>query len=180
MAELKKFYRETVVKKLMEELGYKNPNQVPTIKNVVVNVGIASSNKDNGFIDTIETNLKRITGQKPVKTLAKKAISNFKIRQGMVVGMKVTMRGQRMWDFVEKLIKITLPRVKDFRGISPNAFDGQGNYSIGFKEHLAFPEVRPDDIERVHGLEVNISTSAKSNKEGLLLLEMLGFPFKKD
>jgi large subunit ribosomal protein L5 len=101
MAELKKFYRETVVKKLMEELGYKNPNQVPTIKNVVVNVGIASSNKDNGFIDTIETNLKRITGQKPVKTLAKKAISNFKIRQGMVVGMKVTMRGQRMWDFVE-------------------------------------------------------------------------------
>ncbi len=180
MSELKKYYKEKVVKQLMTDFSYKNPMQVPALKQVVLNIGIGANTKDANFLEAVESNFQRITGQKPVRTLAKKSISNFKVREGMVVGMKVTLRGTRMWDFVEKLVKVTLPRVKDFRGIDPKSFDRQGNYNLGFKEHLAFPEIRPDEIEKIHGLEVCIGTTAKSQKEGLALLELLGFPFKKD
>ncbi len=180
MQELKKIYREQIIPKLKEDFGYKNNLQVPNLKKVVLNVGIGAGLKDGDFVETVQNNLARISGQKPVKTLAKKAISSFKIRQGMVVGVKVTLRGDRMWDFVEKLIKITLPRVKDFRGISDKGFDGQGNFSLGFKEHLPFPEIKPDEVERIHGLELSIATSAKNNKEAKAFLEYLGFPFKKD
>lgn len=180
MQELKKIYREQIIPKLKADFGYKNNMQVPNLKKVVLNVGVGAGIKDADFIETVENNLTRITGQKTVKTLAKKAISSFKIRQGMVVGVKVTLRGDRMWDFIEKLIKVTLPRVKDFRGISDKGFDGQGNFSLGFKEHLPFPEIKPDEVDRIHGLEISIATSAKNDKEAKSFLEYLGFPFKKD
>lgn len=174
------FYKTQVIPKLQTEFGYKNIHAVPTVKAVTLNVGISAGIKDAKYIETAEKTLARISGQKPVTTKARKSISTFKIRQGMVVGLKVTLRGKRMWDFLEKLIKISLPRVRDFRGLSDKAFDGQGNYSIGFKEHIAFPEIRSDEIEVIHGLQVTIATSAKTNQEAKALLVRLGLPLKKD
>ncbi|OGF30378.1 50S ribosomal protein L5 [Candidatus Falkowbacteria bacterium RIFOXYD2_FULL_35_9] len=179
MQGFKKHYQEKIIPALKEKFGYKNNMQVPTMKKVVLNVGIGAGLKDKDYIDAVEKNLQRITGQMPVKTLAKKSISNFKIREGMVVGLKVTLRGDRMWDFVEKLVKVTLPRVRDFQGINPKSFDGMGGYSLGFKEQLAFPEILPDEVDRTHGLEINITTSAKNNEEAFEFLNLLGFPFKK-
>jgi large subunit ribosomal protein L5 len=180
MNNLHKFYNEQVRPALMAKFGYKNAMAAPQIKKIAVNVGISSNIKDQEYNANVENTLVRITGQRPVKTVAKKSISSFKVREGMVVGMKVTLRGERMWDFLEKLIKITLPRVRDFRGINPKSFDQSGNYSIGFKEYISFPEIRPDEIERVHGLEVTISTTAGDQKTGLELLSNLGLPFKKE
>jgi len=175
----KAFYNQEVIPKLREEFGFKNLNSVPTIKSVTVNVGLGSGLKDSKFIETVENTLVRITGQKPVNTKARKSIAGFKIREGNVVGMKVTLRGERMWDFIEKLVKVSLPRVRDFRGLSPDAFDGQGNYSIGLKEHIAFPEIRSDEIEQIHGLQVTIATSAENDTQARSLLTHLGFPLKK-
>lgn len=174
------FYKTAVVPKLQAEFGYKNIHAVPTVTSVTLNVGLSAGIKDAKYIETAEKTLARISGQKPVTTKARKSISTFKIRQGMVVGLKVTLRGKRMWDFLEKLIKISLPRARDFRGLSDKAFDGQGNYSIGFKEHIAFPEIRSDEIEVIHGLQVTIATSAKTNQEGKALLTHLGLPLKKE
>lgn len=174
------FYKTEVVPKLQSEFGYKNAHAVPTVKSVTLNVGLSAGNKDAKYIETAEKTLSRISGQKPVPTKARKSISTFKIREGNVVGLKVTLRGKRMWDFLEKLIKISLPRVRDFRGLSVKAFDGQGNYSIGFKEHIAFPEIRSDEIELIHGLQVTIATSAKTNEESKSLLTHLGLPLKKE
>lgn len=173
------FYKEEVLPKLKEELGYKNIHAVPTITSITLNIGLGSGAKDAKLIETAERTLTRISGQKPVSTKARKSISGFKIREGNVVGMKVTLRGKRMWDFLEKLIKVSLPRVRDFRGLSANAFDGQGNYSIGLKEHMAFPEIRSDEIELVHGLQVTIATSATNDKDSKSLLTHLGLPLKK-
>lgn len=159
---------------------YKNRLAAPRLLKVVLNVGLGQGLKDKEYCETAKATLARISGQKPVETKSRKSISNFKIRQGMVIGVKVTLRGAKMWDFVEKLVKITLPRVRDFQGLSLKGFDGQGNFSIGFKEYLAFPEVSSDEIERQHGLEITISTSAKNRKEGEELLQLLGFPFKKE
>jgi large subunit ribosomal protein L5 len=177
---LQTFYKETVAPKLAEELELKNTLAVPKITKVTLNVGLGQGIKEAKFIDTAEATLRRITGQHPVKTKARISISNFKIRKGMVIGMKVTLRGQRMWHFLDKLINITLPRVRDFRGISADAFDANGNYSIGFREHMSFPEIKPDEIEVIHGLQVTISTTAKTSEQGKALLTALGFPFKKD
>lgn len=177
---MKEFYKTDVVPKLKEEFGYKNVHAVPTLRSITLNVGLGPGLKDARFLETAEKTLTRISGQRPVKTKARKSISTFKIRSGMVVGMKVTLRGKRMWDFLEKLFRVSLPRVRDFRGLSEKAFDGRGNYSIGFKEHVAFPEIRSDEIEVLHGLQVTISTTANSNAEAKALLTLLGLPLKND
>ncbi len=175
----KAFYNQEVIPKLREEFGFTNPNAVPTIKSIVLNVGLGSGLKDSKFIETVENTLTRISGQKPVNTKARKSIAGFKIREGNVVGMKVTLRGARMWDFLEKLIKVSLPRVRDFRGLSGQSFDGQGNYSMGLKEHIAFPEIRSDEIEQIHGIQVTISTSSENDDQARSLLTHLGLPLKK-
>ena len=145
---------------------------------LVVNIGIGHSIKDPNFVATAEATLRKITGQKPIKTVAKKSISNFKIRQGQAVGMVVTLRGKRMYDFLDKLINITLPRVRDFRGLNPKAIDSQGNLHIGLREHVAFPEIDADEVDRIHGLQVSVATTASTHDEGLELLRQLGFPFQ--
>ncbi|KKR48472.1 MAG: 50S ribosomal protein L5 [Candidatus Magasanikbacteria bacterium GW2011_GWC2_40_17] len=173
---LKEFYKKEVVGKLMKELGYKNINAVPKVEKVVVNIGFGKMIKEPKIAEIVEETLRRITGQKPVLAKAKKSISNFKIRAGQIVGAKVTLRGKRMYDFLEKLIKIALPRVRDFRGVSTNVFDEKGNMTIGFKEHLSFPEIRPDEVEKVLGLEITVVTSAKDKEEAKNLFTHLGFP----
>jgi large subunit ribosomal protein L5 len=179
--KLKERYKKEIAPALKKTLGVKNVNAVPSLIKVVVNAGLGhfytSGTKDfTEFVD----NIKAITGQKPVITKSKKAISNFKTRIGMPSGIMVTLRGERMWDFINKLVNVVMPRIRDFRGISKKAFDGKGNYSFGIKEHLVFPEINPDDIVKIHGLQICIETSAKNNEQGLALLTALGFPFKKD
>jgi len=175
---LREQYEKKIVPALMERFGYKNRMAVPRLKLVSVNVGMSTNLlKDPKIPETVETTLTRITGQKPVKTLAKKSIASFKVRQGQNIGMKVTLRGARMWHFLEKLVHVTLPRVRDFRGISPKLVDKQGNLSMGFKEYIAFPEIRPDEIEKLHGVQVTVNSTAKSREEGLELFRLLGFPF---
>jgi large subunit ribosomal protein L5 len=174
------FYKTEVVPKLQKEFGYKNINAVPTIKSISLNIGLGPGLKDAKFLETAEKTLIRISGQKPVSTKSRKSISGFKIREGMVVGMKVTLRGRMMWDFLGKLIWVSLPRVRDFRGLSPKAFDGRGNYSIGFKEHIAFPEIRSDEIEVIHGLQVTIATTAKNDEEAKALLKGIGLPLRSE
>ena len=175
---LREQYEKKIVPALMERFGYKNRMAVPKLKLVSVNVGMSTNLlKDPKIPETVEATLTRITGQKPVKTLAKKSIASFKVRQGQNIGMKVTLRGARMWHFLEKLIHVTLPRVRDFRGISPKLVDKQGNLSLGFKEYIAFPEIRPDEIEKLHGVQVTVSTTAKTREEGLELFKLMGFPF---
>lgn len=175
--KLQEKYLKEVLPALEAEFHYKNRLASPKITKVIVHIGTGTGLKDAKFLETAEATLQRITGQRPVKTLAKKSIANFKIRKDMVIGLKVTLRGVRMWDFLTKLVSVALPRVRDFRGLSPKIVDRSGNVSIGFKEHVVFPEIKSDEIERLHGLEVVIDTTAKSNKEGLALLKALGFPF---
>lgn len=172
-------YKKDVIPAMVAKFGYKNPAAVPKLKKVTINVGLSHGIKEPKFIDIAQETVRAITGQQPQKTLAKKSISNFKIRKGMTVGMAVTLRGARMYDFMEKLIRVTFPRVRDFRGVSPSSFDARGNYTVGFKENIAFPEIRPDEVERLHGLEVTIVTGASSREEGLALLRALGFPFRE-
>src|SRR3989338_4537863 len=176
---LKEKYQQEIVPAMKKEFGYRNSLAVPRLNKAVVHMGTGAGLKDAKFLEGAEATLRRITGQAPVKTLAKKSIANFKIRQGMVVGLKVTLRGKRMWDFLTKLTNVALPRVRDFRGLDPKAVDRQGNASFGFKEHVVFPEIRSDEVERLHGLEVVVDTTATSYNEGLSLLRHLGFPFRK-
>ena len=177
-SRLYKIYKEKVVPALKEEFGYKNVMQVPKVEKITINVGYGRFIKDGAYIENVTDTLRRITGQNPTQNKAKKSISNFKIREGNEVGTSVTLRGKRMYDFLDKMVNVALPRVKDFRGISPKSFDRQGNYSIGFKEQLAFLEIKSDALDRTHGLQVVISTSANNKEEGLALLKHLGFPFK--
>ncbi len=172
-------YKDTIVPVLKKELNLSNINQVPVIQKVTVNVGVGKGLKEARFLEVVEDTLKRITGQKPVHTKARLSIAGFKIREGMTVGMKVTLRGGRMWNFLDKLVKVTFPRVRDFRGISTSTVDDHGNLSIGFKEHIAFPEIQSDEIEIIHGLQVTVTTTATSKEEGMKLFEALGFPFQK-
>ncbi|MBP9747576.1 50S ribosomal protein L5 [Patescibacteria group bacterium] len=174
---LQERYQKEVVPTLKKELGITNLHAVPKVTKVVISVGLSQGLKDPKVLEAVEQTLVRITGQKPVKTKAKKAISNFKIREGMVVGMMVTLRGQRMWDFLTRLTQTTFPRIRDFRGVSPKIIDAQGNASFGFREHIAFPEIRADEVERLHGLQVTVATTAGDKKTGLMLLQQLGFPF---
>jgi large subunit ribosomal protein L5 len=172
-------YKTKIAPILQKELGYKNIFQVPRVEKVVINVGVGRFSKDKQYLEKVEEVIKRISGLKPVQTKARKAISNFKIRSGSIVGEMVTLRGKRMYDFLEKLIRITLPRVRDFHGLSPKSFDQNGNYSIGFQEFLPFPEIRSDEVDMVFGLQVIINTTAKNKEEGMKLLSALGFPFEK-
>lgn len=180
MARLKEFYKKTIVPKMKKEFNYKNDLAVPRIKKIVINIGTGQALKDPKILDIMVDNLKRITGQMPIKTRARRAISSFNVKENMVVGLKVTLRDERMYDFLDKLINVALPRMKDFRGLSPAKFDGRGNYTIGIKEQIIFPEIKSDEVEKIHGLEVCLETSAKNNKEGKALLEYFGFPFEKE
>jgi len=180
MNSLNKIYKEQIVPELVKEFELKNVNEAPKLVKVVINVGIGQKLKDKEHLAAVKNTLTRITGQQPVETKARKSISNFKIREGMVVGVKVTMRGKRLWDFVEKLVKVTLPRVRDFRGISGNAFDSKGNYTLGFNEHVSFPEIDQDEVEIVHGMEMVFVVDSKDPEMSKQLLVKLGFPFKKE
>lgn len=177
MTNLKERYLKEIRPKLMKDFGVKNVMAVPRVTKVTLSVGLSQGIKDPKVLETVERTLERITGQKPVRTKAKKSIASFKIREGMVVGMMVTLRGGRMWDFLTRLLMTTFPRIRDFRGIAPKLVDARGNISIGFRENLAFPEIRPDEVERVHGLQITVSTTAGARDTGHALLQALGFPF---
>ena len=174
---LKERYTKEIRPQLMKELGISNIMAAPKVTKVTVSVGLSQAIKDPKLMELIEQTLRRITGQKPVQTKAKKSIASFKIREGQIVGIMVTLRGERMWDFLTRFTQFTFPRIRDFRGISDSTVDAQGNMSIGFKEHLAFPEIRTDEVERVHGLQVTITSTAGNRKNGLALFKALGFPF---
>lgn len=175
---LKERYMKEVRPALAKELEISNAMAVPRVTAVTIGVGLSHGLKDAKFMDVAESVLARITGQKPVRTKSKQSISNFKIRKGMVVGMRVTLRGPRMWHFLDKLVNVTFPRIRDFRGISAKQVDAGGGISIGFREFLPFPEIRPDEVERVHGLQVTVSSTAGDKKKGTALYRGLGFPFK--
>jgi len=176
---LKKQYKEEVVPSLVKSTGRKNVYSLPKIKKITVNAGMGEALTNNKAIGVMSETLATITGQAPVVTEAKTAVSNFKVKEGDKIGLKVTLRGDRMWYFLEKLIKIVLPRVRDFRGISKKSFDSAGNYSLGITEHTVFPEINPNKIDRLRGLGITIVTDAKNNEEALELLTQLGMPFKK-
>ena len=180
MNHLQQAYKEKIAPKLQAELGLDNVMAVPHIEKVVINAGVGKTLKDGKMLEAIIEDLKRITGQTPVKTLAKKSIAGFKIRENQVVGLVVTLRGSRMYDFLEKLVNVALPRVRDFKGVNPNSFDGHGNYSIGIREQIVFPETTREHIEHTFGFEINIQTSTDDDKQARELLKSLGFPFAKE
>jgi large subunit ribosomal protein L5 len=180
MSQLKERYRNEIVPKLMELYKYRNVMQVPRLSKVVLNIGLGEAVRDAKALEAAEGDLTTISGQHPVITRAKKSIASFRLRAGMPIGMKVTLRGERMYDFFEKLVNAALPRIREFQGVSPDGFDGRGNYTLGVKEQIIFPEVDYDKIDKVRGLEVSIITTANTNEEGKHLLEALGMPFSKD
>ncbi len=175
---LKEIFRKETVPALKKELGLLNDLAVPRIDKVVINVGVGRSTRDEKYINAVFGDITKITGQRPVKTVARKAIAGFKIREGNVVGVKVTLRGNRMYDFLNKLIYVALPRVRDFRGISGTGFDREGNYSLGLREHIVFPEVSPDAVEYTFPLEITVRTTAKNREDSYKLLKSMHFPFK--
>jgi len=178
MARLKKQFKEQVLPELMKELSYKNPHQVPNLRKVVVNVGLGDAIGNPGIMEDALNTLSQITGQKAVSTRAKQAISNFKVREGAAIGAKVTLSGIRMWEFFDRLVSLAIPRIRDFRGLSPKGMDGSGNYTFGIKEQIIFHEINHDKIKKIHGMDITIVTSAKTDKEGLALLKALGVPFR--
>ncbi len=177
---LKDRYENEVAPALMKSLSLANTMEVPRIRKVIVNVGAGEALDNAKALDAAVADVTQITGQKPVVTKARKSIANFKLREGRAIGVKVTLRGERMWSFLDRLMNIALPRVRDFRGISPNAFDGRGNYTLGLREQLVFPEIEYDKIDKLRGLEISIVTTARTDDEGRQLLQMLGMPFKKE
>ena len=178
MSQLKAYYEETVAPQLKEKFDYVNPMQIPKIEKIVINMGLGEAIHNIKIIDSALEELRQISGQQPVITRAKKSIAAFKLREGMPIGCMVTLRKKRMYDFLNKLVNVALPRVRDFRGISGKAFDGAGNYSLGIKEHLIFPEIDYDKIDKIKGLNISIVTTAKTNEEGKALLKLMGMPFK--
>ncbi|MCL6634682.1 MAG: 50S ribosomal protein L5 [Peptococcaceae bacterium] len=178
MPRLKDKYRNEVVPAMMQKFGYKNIMQVPKLEKVVVNMGLGEAIQNSKVIDAAVSDLMTITGQRPVVTKAKKSIAAFKLRAGMKVGAKVTLRGDRMYEFVDKLFNVALPRVRDFRGISPKSFDGRGNYSLGVREQLIFPEIEYDKIDKVRGMDIIFVTTAKTDEEARELLRLMGMPFR--
>ena len=179
MARLKDFYKETVVPQLKEKFGYKNVMQIPKIEKVVINVGAGEAKDNSKVITSIVEDLTAITGQKPVVCTARKSVANFKIREGMKIGAKVTLRSDRMYEFLDRLFNLALPQVRDFRGINPTSFDGRGNYNMGIKEQLIFPEIEYDKIDKIRGMDISISTTAMSDDEARELLRLMGAPFAK-
>jgi large subunit ribosomal protein L5 len=180
MARLQDYYRDTVVPDLMAKFGYKSTMQVPRIKKITLNMGVGETTADKKILDNAIGDMTKIAGQKPVATMAKKSIATFKVRKGYPVGCMVTLRGKRMYEFLDRLVSIAMPRIRDFRGVSTRAFDGRGNYSIGVKEQIIFPEVDYDKIDTLRGMNIAISTSAKSDEEARALLAAFRFPFKSN
>ncbi|MGI6307287.1 MAG: 50S ribosomal protein L5 [Dethiobacteria bacterium] len=178
MSTLKEKYYEEVRPALMQRFSYKNILEVPRLEKVVVNMGVGEGKENPKLLEAALRDLSLITGQRPVVTKARKSVASFKVREGMSIGCKVTLRGEQMYDFVNKLINITLPRVRDFRGISPRSFDGRGNYSLGLKEQIIFPEIVYDQVEKIQGMDITIVTTAKTDEEALELLRELGMPFR--
>jgi large subunit ribosomal protein L5 len=178
MPRLRDLYREQVVPALRKELGYENVMQVPRLEKIVVNIGMGEALQNAKALDAAVDDLMTITGQRPIVTRARKSIASFKVRAGNPIGVKVTLRGNRMWDFLDRLVNVALPRQRDFRGISPDAFDGRGNYSLGLREQLIFPEINYDKIDRIRGFEVTFVTTAQTDEEGYRLLRHLGMPFR--
>jgi large subunit ribosomal protein L5 len=176
---LKETYQKEIVGALMKKFGYKNIMQVPKMEKVVINMGIGEAKENVKILDAAASDLQTITGQKPVITKAKKSIANFKIREGMPIGCKVTLRGERMYEFVDRLINLALPRVRDFRGVNPNAFDGRGNYALGIKEQLIFPEIEYDKIDKIRGMDIIFVTTARTDEEARELLTQFNMPFAK-
>ena len=180
MAGLKEKYRKEIVPKLMEVQGYKNIMEVPKLEKVVVGIGLGEAVSNAKALEGAEKDLPIITGQKPIITRSKKSIANFKLREGMPIGLKVTLRQEKMYDFLDRLINVVLPRGREFQGVPRNAFDGRGNYTLGLKEQTIFPEIEFDKVDKVRGLEITIVTTARTDEEGRLLLELLGMPFSKE
>ncbi|WP_457636920.1 50S ribosomal protein L5 [Oceanithermus sp.] len=176
---LKRKYYEEVRPELIKRFGYDNIWAVPRLEKVVINQALGEAKEDVRILEKAAEEIRQITGQKPVITRAKKSVSNFKLRAGMPIGLKVTLRGDRMWIFIEKLINVALPRIRDFRGINPNGFDGRGNYNLGVREQLIFPEISYDQVDAVRGMDIAVVTTAETDEEAKALLELLGFPFRK-
>jgi large subunit ribosomal protein L5 len=179
MVRLQQYYREQVLGRLQKDLGIKNPMEVPRITKITLNMGVGEAVADKKVMDAAVGDLTKITGQKPLVTKSRKAIASFKIRAGLAIGCKVTLRGARMYEFLDRLINIAMPRIRDFRGVSPRSFDGRGNYSLGVKEQIIFPEIQYDQIDQVRGMDITITTTARDNRQGRALLEAFNFPFRK-
>ena len=179
MARLQEVYRQTIVPKLRSDLKIENVMQVPRISKITINMGVGEAVADKKVMDAAVADLTKITGQKPLITKSRKAIASFKIRQGLPIGAKVTLRGARMYEFLDRLISIAMPRIRDFRGVSPRAFDGQGNYSLGVKEQIIFPEIQYDQVDQIRGMDITITTTATDDRHGRALLEAFNFPFRK-
>ena len=176
---LKKLYQDEVAPALMQKFGYKSTMQIPRLEKIVVNVGCSEARENAKVLDAVVSDLTTITGQKAVITKAKKSVANFKLREGMPIGAKVTLRGNKMWEFLDRLFNVALPRVRDFRGISADAFDGRGNYALGIKEQLIFPEIEYDKIDKIRGMDIVVCTTAKTDEEARELLKLVGAPFER-
>ena len=177
MSRLKELYTNEIMDAMTKKFGYKNVMQVPKLDKIVINMGVGEAKENKKVLESAVADLEKIAGQKAVVTRAKKSVANFKLREGMPVGVKVTLRGDRMYEFVDRLLNVALPRVRDFRGVSPKSFDGRGNYSLGLKEQLIFPEIEYDKIDKLRGMEIVFATTAKTDEEGRALLKLLGMPF---
>ena len=180
MARLKEKYKSETAPALMKKFGYKSPMQIPKLEKIIINVGCGDARDNTKILDAVVADITKIAGQKAVITRAKKSVANFKVRTGMPVGVKVTLRGERMWEFLDRLFNVALPRVRDFRGINANAFDGRGNYAMGLKEQLIFPEIDYDKIDKIRGMDIVICTTANTDEEARELLELMGAPFAKN
>ena len=180
MARIRDMYTSEIAPALMQQFGYKSVMQIPKLDKVVINVGVGDAKENSKAIDAVMKDIATITGQKPVPTYARKSVANFKLRQGMKIGVKVTLRGERMYEFVDRLFNLALPRVRDFKGINPNAFDGRGNYSLGLKEQLLFPEIEYDKVEKIRGMDICFVTTAQNDEEARELLRRMGAPFAKN
>ena len=179
MSRLKEIYQNEIVDAMIKKFGYNNRMQVPKLDKIVVNMGIGEAKENAKILEAAMSDMELITGQKPIKTISKKSIANFKIREGMPIGCKVTLRGEKMYEFLDRLVNLALPRVRDFRGVNPNSFDGRGNYALGIKEQLIFPEVEFDKIDKVRGMDVIFVTTAKTDEEARELLAQFNMPFQK-
>jgi large subunit ribosomal protein L5 len=179
MARLRDFYQKTVVPKLKQDLGLENVMQIPKITKITVNMGVGEAVADRKVMDAAVADLTKITGQKPKLCMSKKSIASFKVRENLAIGTMVTLRGERMWEFFDRLVTIAIPRIRDFRGINPRSFDGRGNFSLGIKEQIIFPEIQYDQIDQLRGMDITITTTAKDNKQGKALLDAFNFPFRK-
>lgn len=179
MTRLKETYNNEIVDAMTKKFGYKNIMQVPKLEKIVVNMGVGEAKENSKILDSAIADLEKITGQKAVTTKAKNSVANFKLREGMPIGCKVTLRGDKMYEFLDRLVNLALPRVRDFRGVNPNAFDGRGNYALGIKEQLIFPEIEYDKIDKIRGMDIVVVTTAKTDEEARELLSLLGAPFRK-